>query len=137
MFFLRKSGYQFRCPFIKNIQMFQINPLLFKGNGQGKTCKTMWRSKNLGQAWQEFCCVWLQLVCHECLGQSGIWTSLNRQLCPRSHIKLHFVNLNNKLLTHPNFTQFFAGVIKQQHIQGKKHKEINVKIYISKYLSFP
>ena len=23
------------------------------------------------QAWQEFCCVWLELVCHKCLGQSG------------------------------------------------------------------
>ena len=22
------------------------------------------------QAWQEFCCVWLELVCHKCLGQS-------------------------------------------------------------------
>ena len=25
------------------------------------------------QAWQEFCCVCLELMCHECLGQSGIW----------------------------------------------------------------
>ena len=23
------------------------------------------------QAWQDFCCIWLELVCHECLGQSG------------------------------------------------------------------
>ena len=33
------------------------------------------------QAWQESCCVWLELVCCECLGQSGIWTSLNGELC--------------------------------------------------------
>ena len=29
------------------------------------------------QVWQEFCCVWLELVSHECLGQSGIWTSFD------------------------------------------------------------
>ena len=29
------------------------------------------------QVWQEFCCVWLEFVCHECLGQSGIWTSFD------------------------------------------------------------
>ena len=23
------------------------------------------------QTWQEFCCVWFELVCHKCLGQSG------------------------------------------------------------------
>ena len=33
------------------------------------------------QAWEEFCCVWLELVCHECLGQSGIWTSFDGELC--------------------------------------------------------
>ena len=33
------------------------------------------------QAWQEFCCVWLELVCHKCLGQSGIWTSFDGELC--------------------------------------------------------
>ena len=32
------------------------------------------------QAWQEFCYVWLELVCHECLRQSGIWTCLNGEL---------------------------------------------------------
>ena len=32
------------------------------------------------QAWQEFFCVWLELVCHKCLVQSGIWTSLNGEL---------------------------------------------------------
>ena len=33
------------------------------------------------QAWQEFCYVWLELVCHKCLGQSDIWTSFNGELC--------------------------------------------------------
>ena len=32
------------------------------------------------QAWKELCCVWLELVCHECLGQSGIWTSFEGEL---------------------------------------------------------
>ena len=32
------------------------------------------------QAWQEFCHVWLEFVCHECLGQSGIWTSFDEEL---------------------------------------------------------
>ena len=32
------------------------------------------------QALQEFCCVWLELVCHKCFGQSGIWTSLDGKL---------------------------------------------------------
>ena len=31
-------------------------------------------------AWQEFCCAWLELVCHECLGKSGIWTSFDGEL---------------------------------------------------------
>ena len=33
------------------------------------------------KVWQKFCCVWLQLVCHECLGQSGIWRSFDGELC--------------------------------------------------------
>ena len=33
------------------------------------------------QAWQELGCVWLELVRHECLGQSGIWTGLDGELC--------------------------------------------------------
>ena len=33
------------------------------------------------QAWKKFFCFWLQLECHECLGQSGIWTSLDGELC--------------------------------------------------------
>ena len=33
------------------------------------------------QAWYESCCVWLEMVCYECLGQSGIWTSLDGELC--------------------------------------------------------
>ena len=32
------------------------------------------------QAWQEFCRVLLELVCHKCLGQSDIWTSLDGEL---------------------------------------------------------
>ena len=32
------------------------------------------------QAWQEFYCVWLGLVCNGCLGQSGIWTTLDGEL---------------------------------------------------------
>ena len=32
------------------------------------------------QAWQEFCCVWLEFVCHDCLGQSGLWTSFDLEL---------------------------------------------------------
>ena len=32
------------------------------------------------QGWHEFCCVWLDLVCQECLGQSGIWTSFDGEL---------------------------------------------------------
>ena len=32
------------------------------------------------QAWQELCCVWLELVCHKCLGQSGIWTGFDGEL---------------------------------------------------------
>ena len=41
------------------------------------------------QAWKEFGCVWLELVCHECLGQSGIWTSFDGELCspPRFRIQ--------------------------------------------------
>ena len=31
-------------------------------------------------AWQEFCRVWLELVCHECLGQSDIWVSFDGKL---------------------------------------------------------
>ena len=34
------------------------------------------------KAWQEFCCVCLELVCHKCLGVSGIWTSFDGELCP-------------------------------------------------------
>ena len=30
--------------------------------------------------WQDLCCVWLELVCHECLRQSGIWTGFNGEL---------------------------------------------------------
>ena len=37
-----------------------------------------WKAGN--QTWQEFCCVCLALVCHKCLGQSGIQTSLNGEL---------------------------------------------------------
>ena len=32
------------------------------------------------QARQDFCCVWLELVSNECLGQSGIWTSFYGEL---------------------------------------------------------
>ena len=32
------------------------------------------------QGWQEICSVLLELVCHECLGQSGIWTSFDGEL---------------------------------------------------------
>ena len=31
--------------------------------------------------WREFCYVWLKLDWCECLAQSGIWTSLDGQLC--------------------------------------------------------
>ena len=34
------------------------------------------------QARQEFCRFWSEFVCHERLGKSGIWTSLNGELCP-------------------------------------------------------
>ena len=37
------------------------------------------------QALRELCCVWLELECHKCLGQSGIWTSFNGELC-RIHV---------------------------------------------------
>ena len=40
----------------------------------------MGRGRDGYQALQEFCCVWLELVCHKCLGQSGIWTSFNGEL---------------------------------------------------------
>ena len=33
------------------------------------------------QAWQKLSCVGLELVCHEFLGESGIWTSFHRELC--------------------------------------------------------
>ena len=32
------------------------------------------------QDWQEFCSVWLELVCQEGLGQAGICTSFDREL---------------------------------------------------------
>ena len=48
-----------------------------------KLCLMLWTvvGGRVGyQAWQEFCCVWLELVCHECLGQSGIWTRFDGEL---------------------------------------------------------
>ena len=32
------------------------------------------------QAWQEFRCVWLELVGQECLEKSGIWKNFDREL---------------------------------------------------------
>ena len=37
------------------------------------------------QTWQEFRCFGLELVCHECLGQLGIWTSFDGELCQPHH----------------------------------------------------
>ena len=47
------------------------------------------------QAWLELCCGWLKLVCQESLGQSGIWTSLDGELCSaKKKIFITFVGLS-------------------------------------------
>ena len=43
------------------------------------------------QAWQEFFCVSLELVCYECLGQLGIWTSLDGELCHSAKLSQNVV----------------------------------------------
>ena len=71
-------SYQFRA-----ISSFLIT-LLNTGNRKIQICFYcgLWFGGRVGhQAWQEFCCVWLELLCHEFLGQSGIWTSLDGELC--------------------------------------------------------
>ena len=56
------------------------------------------------QAWQELCCVCLEFVCHECLGQSGIWTSFDGELWHSFH-KIH-----KKLFTLFDPVQAFGNV---------------------------
>ena len=44
------------------------------------------------QAWQEFFCVWLELVCNECLGKSGIWSSFDGELWSgATHVSFYII----------------------------------------------
>ena len=69
-------SYQFRA-----ISSFLINLLVpWTKKNHLILLWTMVVGKVVCQAWQEFCRVWLELVCHKRLGQSGIWITFNREL---------------------------------------------------------
>ena len=72
-----------KLPVQRAISIFLINLLNTRDRRKKPYLLLLWTVVGDGvgyQAWQEFCCVWLELACHECLGQSGIWTSIDGEL---------------------------------------------------------
>ena len=55
-------------------------------------------------AWLEFWCVWLELVCHESIWQSGIWTSFNGELCLVHAPKTEIFHVDVAIIININIT---------------------------------
>ena len=70
---------------VTNSELYLVLWTIYSTQGTEKTLFTLlWNviGGRVGyQAWQNICCVWLKLVCHKCLWQSGIWTNFDEELC--------------------------------------------------------